>query len=566
MSEICIICLKSIDPKDSATLHEKGLKSLQESSKQRQDGLYLRLNSAETPQKVHVLCRKNYTRPSTIAKARRESEHLFDENIEPPAKRRSQTPVFDIKNDCLYCCKPTEQDKNNYKTTTSSSVETLDYIKNVITKADERGDAWGSEVKLRIQLSSDLVAAEGKYHRRCAQLFYKGSSLDNTCAGDRGRPLDQDKSKGFEQLCTYLDTNNECQYSITELYELYESFSGGGGGGSCGNGGGDLYTQKRLHQRLIDHYGEEMVITCMSGKPTVYSFRDHSHRILREKWIKDRKMDFSDTNDIIDLAASIIRDEIRTKVYDSSEYPDMSDLSQAQELVPSSLDRLLRGIFKSKPNSSSERRITAIAHSIIAACRPRSFVSPILLAISVYIHRKYASRELIDILSSMSFSDNYREVQKLSSVYSLESEPNYDLSKFTQFVFDNADINIATLTGHDTFHSMGGIACITPPGETRQQNLKRPKNIPDTELTGKFGQIEVEEYHKPAESGLKSTIIGPLVPAGKPQPNRLKHYEAFDVLWQCSLALGLHQHKTPSWSGFMQILGSPNEYQQSRWV
>ena len=35
---------------------------------------------------------------------------------------------------------------------------------------------------------------------------------------------------------------------------------------------------------------------------------------------------------------------------------------------------------------------------------------------------------------------------------------------FTQFVLDNADFNVATLTGHNTFHSMGGIACVTPPG------------------------------------------------------------------------------------------------------
>ena len=34
------------------------------------------------------------------------------------------------------------------------------------------------------------------------------------------------------------------------------------------------------------------------------------------------------------------------------------------------------------------------------------------------------------------------------------------------------DHNIATLTGHDTFHSTGGIACVTPPGES-QQNIIR---------------------------------------------------------------------------------------------
>ena len=33
---------------------------------------------------------------------------------------------------------------------------------------------------------------------------------------------------------------------------------------------------------------------------------------------------------------------------------------------------------------------------------------------------------------------------------------------FVQFIFDNADFNIATLTGHEMFHSLGTIACTTP--------------------------------------------------------------------------------------------------------
>ena len=56
-------------------------------------------------------------------------------------------------------------------------------------------------------------------------------------------------------------------------------------------------------------------------------------------------------------------------------------------------------------------RSISIAHAIISASGPRSFISPILLAISMYIRRKYASRHLIDILGSLSFSHNYKELQ-----------------------------------------------------------------------------------------------------------------------------------------------------------
>ena len=107
---------------------------------------------------------------------------------------------------------------------------------------------------------------------------------------------------------------------------------------------------------------------------------------------------------------------------------------------------------------------------------PRSFISPLLLAIAVYIHRKYASRELIDILSSLDFCVNYREVQRYEYAMIYCEAPSYDLTRFVQFVFDNADFNINTLNGKSTFYSMGGIACMTP-GGTEDNNIVVPRNL-----------------------------------------------------------------------------------------
>lgn len=70
-----------------------------------------------------------------------------------------------------------------------------------------------------------------------------------------------------------------------------------------------------------------------------------------------------------------------------------------------------------------------------------------LLAIVVCIHCKYASRQLIDTLSSISFADDCKEVQRFKSNLISSGEPSYGLNMFTQFVFDNADFNVATLTG-----------------------------------------------------------------------------------------------------------------------
>lgn len=57
-----------------------------------------------------------------------------------------------------------------------------------------------------------------------------------------------------------------------------------------------------------------------------------------------------------------------------------------------------------------------------------------------------------------------------------------------QFVFDNADVNVCTLDGLDTFHALGGIKCIAPATAVKlcekiqrtsiTQNNKQKHNIP----------------------------------------------------------------------------------------
>ena len=67
----------------------------------------------------------------------------------------------------------------------------------------------------------------------------------------------------------------------------------------------------------------------------------------------------------------------------------------------------------------------------------------------MYVHRKHESKELIDILSSLGFACNYSEVCRLNAAFINEEKTEYPFDGFTQFVFDNADFNVATLTGHD---------------------------------------------------------------------------------------------------------------------
>ena len=128
-----------------------------------------------------------------------------------------------------------------------------------------------------------------------------------------------------------------------------------------------------------------------------------SHKILCDKW-KDEKCkdDIDERQRIVEMAASIIRDDIRMSLYDCDIYPSINLTDQADESVPKSLSTLLKGILNpgDKSDTSMKRALT-IAHSIIAACHPRSFISPILLSVAIYIHRRYMVPANLSIYSTV---------------------------------------------------------------------------------------------------------------------------------------------------------------------
>lgn len=75
----------------------------------------------------------------------------------------------------------------------------------------------------------------------------------------------------------------------------------------------------------------------------------------------------------------------------------------------------------------------------------------------IQLHRKYASRYLIDLLSKIGVSVAYSKCLAFENSAITNNKDNVPEDSFIQFVFDNADINIRTIDGHGTFHSMWGI-------------------------------------------------------------------------------------------------------------
>lgn len=62
----------------------------------------------------------------------------------------------------------------------------------------------------------------------------------------------------------------------------------------------------------------------------------------------------------------------------------------------------------------------------------------------------------------MGISASYADIRKYEMTVIERPQLNISEHGFMQLMFDNADFNINTLDGHNTFHGMGGIHCITP--------------------------------------------------------------------------------------------------------
>jgi len=128
-----------------------------------------------------------------------------------------------------------------------------------------------------------------------------------------------------------------------------------------------------------------------------------------------------------------------------------------------------------------------LAHILINSVRPRSFVSHILLGLSSLIHRKYASKKLIDCLANLGLCGSYSETILFES--SIVKDPeNFKIAddSFIQCIYDNADHNTKTIDGFNTFHAMGGIMVVTPSSDdavveedisNEQENDDIPENM-----------------------------------------------------------------------------------------
>ena len=138
---------------------------------------------------------------------------------------------------------------------------------------------------------------------------------------------------------------------------------------------------------------------------------------------------------------------------------------------------------------------------------------------------------MVNLLTHLGFSASYHYAQQLelSTIYH-KSEPT-PAGTFSQYIFDNADFIVATLDGLNTFHSMGGIKCITPAQALPPaENIKRLKTAPSAVEVGKLGVLVLQAFVNVDKNALKQIVVQDLN-LKNPIPHDIFAPSLPDVLW-----------------------------------
>ena len=103
---------------------------------------------------------------------------------------------------------------------------------------------------------------------------------------------------------------------------------------------------------------------------------------------------------------------------------------------------------------NSELKRLSLGQCITQASSPRSIIAPIPFGMGVGLDKSFSSKWLIDHLSRFGYSITSDEVLRFkeSAIESFETyQSENTMPVFTQWVADNGDHNIATLTGKEHF-------------------------------------------------------------------------------------------------------------------
>lgn len=544
INTICILCNQSMQDSNfpTVTLREKGCKGINEASSKRGDTI------ATVPgQKVHIECRKSYTNCNYIEQARNASGSADNEKRKSGVLRSAEQS-FDFKSHCFYCGTPVKTNRGRKKGVDFFPVTVIETKQVVLDVCKERQDEWADVVQARLLNIHDLPAADAVYHQPCSVSFRTGKNIpkmfateEATCSIAKkvklGRPSDKIRTDAFLKVTHYLKENDNEQITVNDLSDKMAEY--------LEDVSIHPYSHIHMKKQLMEHFGDDIIITEINGKPNVVTFRNTAESVLQNFHDKQKDDPGQEKLHIIEAAAKLIQNDIKSVETLNDYYPQTDKLQSEKDnldFLPNSLREFLRYMITGK---NTGVKLASIGQAIMQAARPRVLLAPLQIGLAVQMHHHFASRFLIDSLNEHGFCSPYHEVQRFNQNAAVDDGTDIPLStdQFVQYAADNVDHDIRTIDGNNTFHGMGMIATITP--EIQQRHQVPRKSVSSQDIS-KAGHItiyyhQLESYDKVDITYENETVIKDVC-----DPT-----SSLDILWKTSLLFGKPR---PSWSGMMQYV------------
>ena len=195
--------------------------------------------------------------------------------------------------------------------------ESVLLIKKIRKRCDERDDNFASNVRNRLSVCTDLVAAEAVYHTHCYAKFF----LDiPNATGIRGRPECPKMLAAFNLTCDWLENEIDL-FTLEDFWMKMKEVSDE-----------EVYGVKRIKQKLQEKYKDNIFFSEVSGRKNVVCFRNMADWIINDQWYKSKVQNAEDeAKRIIETAAKIIKNDLKEFLQSNGSssttcYPSIDDV------------------------------------------------------------------------------------------------------------------------------------------------------------------------------------------------------------------------------------------------
>ncbi|XP_053388038.1 uncharacterized protein LOC123543383 [Mercenaria mercenaria] len=350
----CVLCGVR-DDNPTSVLGDRGCQSIIAASKNKGRTLVV-----SPGQQVHKDCRRIYCHPNQNRLNSSSKENLYTS----PSTRQSLELSFDFQTKCFFCgTNATHEQHKRKRGRDVHPVLTLEFQKSIKDVCLERNDDWGDIVLGRLECVCDLPAAEARYHQSCSSNFRSGYKIPKCFQSpvtDDGAAYETDqcsKTKKGRPACvcadnafkTVLEEFEETEIGFITISDLVQKMAS-----ICGED--NSYSTTYMKRRMLEHYGNSIIITELNGKSNVVTFRSRAHAILHNYYHRQNKNDSeSEKLAIIKTAGKLILNDIKDMEENAEIYPSANDMSTGgnRKYVPPSLVTLLQQLIDQKDSENS---------------------------------------------------------------------------------------------------------------------------------------------------------------------------------------------------------------------